>query len=393
MAEEVPIHSGSERWRRQVAALSSFGGRALRSDNLDGLLLDAASLVSDALEVELVKVLEVLPSGKGMLLRAGVNWKPGVVGRATFGTDGGSPGGYALKTAAPVISNDVATEDRFGIPALLVEHGVRSMVNVVIRGAEAPWGVLEVDARRPRRFDEDDVAFLQNYANLLAFAIERVEIQAKLADVAHRRHILLGELQHRVGNMLANIRALARRTRINSPDLDGFAAAFDARLQALARTQTQMTRDPSGTARLRDVLREELQAHGAQEGGRLALAGPDAVLPYRIAQVIGMAFHELATNASKHGALARPEGRIDVTWEVAPIRGGEEMRIRWRERGVAIERPPERRGFGSETIEQSLPYMLGGAAAMVFHEDGLECDIRFPLPLSTAATETGGREP
>ena len=130
--------------RKQVATLACFGGRALRSSNIGELLQEATLLVSDAIEVDLVKVLELLPDGENLLVRAGVNWSPGVVGHATISADGGSAAGHALCTDEPVIS-DLTTESRFNIPTLLVDHGVKSTVNVVIRGDRGPFGVLEVE--------------------------------------------------------------------------------------------------------------------------------------------------------------------------------------------------------------------------------------------------------
>ena len=206
----MPDNGEVERLRKQAMALSHFGGHALRTHDLDALLQEAAKLVSEAMGIELVKVLELLPDRDTMLVRAGVNWNPGVVGHATFGAHRDSPAGYALQENKPVISPDTDLEDRFEIPQLLVDHGVRSMVNVVIRGERAAWGVLEVDSRQRRDFNEDDISFLQNYANLLAAAIERLQTEAELKDAADRGSILLGELQHRVRNMLLNVRTLAR---------------------------------------------------------------------------------------------------------------------------------------------------------------------------------------
>ena len=372
--------SEAAKLRKHLAALSRFGGHALRKKDLDALLQEATELISEALEIDLVKVLELLPDGNTMLLRAGVNWNPGVVGHATFGAHEHSPGGYALQTDQPVISPDVAMEERFEIPNLLLEHGVKSMVNVVIRGQGPAWGVLEVDARRHHEFNEDDISFLQNYANLLASAIERLEADSKLAEAAERRAILLRELQHRVKNMLANVRALAKRTQVSSADLDEFAVAFDARLGALARTQDLLTLGTESDIGIRELLCQELQAHGAQESERVVINGSELSLTSKVAQALGMAFHELATNAGKHGALGRKDGSIAVSWSLEPSSDGEELLIRWRETGVTIKHTPPRRGLGSETIEQGLPYMLGGTSAMTFHPDGLECVIRFPLP-------------
>jgi hypothetical protein len=122
----------------------------------------------------------------------------------------------------PVIS-DVATERRFSTPRLLIERGVQSTVNVVIRGEKGPpFGVLEVDSRQRRSFGQDDIDFLQNYANLLASAVERLDRQQELEQGMKRQQFLFNELQHRVNNMLTTIRAVARRTRAHSPNLDQF---------------------------------------------------------------------------------------------------------------------------------------------------------------------------
>ena len=191
------------------------------------------------------------------------------------------------------------------------------MVNVVIRGERAAWGVLEVDSRQHRDFNEDDISFLQNYANLLAAAIDRLQIEAELKNAADRGSILLGELQHRVRNMLLNVRALARRTLKSSASLEEFAEAFDARLMALARTQELLTQGSAVSIRLEDALRQELKAHGA-DGSRVLLSGPDVRLPPKVVQALGMAFHELATNASKYGALRHDGAQLRVSWRTLP---------------------------------------------------------------------------
>jgi two-component sensor histidine kinase len=365
--------------RKQAIALSHFGMHALQTHDLDGLLQEACRLVSKATGVELVKILELLPGGDSLLVRAGVNWKPGVVGSSTLGAHTDSPAGYALQEDEPVISSDTAKEDRFAIPQVIVEHHVKSMVNVVMRGERGAWGVLEMDAREHRDFTVDDISFLQNYANVLTAAIERLQTEAELKDAAERRSILLGELQHRVRNMLLNVRTLARRTAKMSANLDQFVEAFDARLLALARTQELLTQGSGVRARLEETLRQELKAHGADHGSRVLFAGPDVRLGPKEAQALGMAFHELATNASKYGALSQDGAQLKVSWRTVSGETSDDLEITWRETGVPLEAPPARRGFGSETIERSLPYMLGGKARIDYHPQGVECTIRFPL--------------
>ena len=123
-----PWHE-ADKLRKQVSTLAKFGKCALQSDDVGALLQEATRLVSDALEIDLVKVLELLPDRENLPVRAGVNWDPGVVGHATIPALEGSSAGYALRTGEPVITEDVATETRFAIPPLLTQHGVKSTVN------------------------------------------------------------------------------------------------------------------------------------------------------------------------------------------------------------------------------------------------------------------------
>jgi len=161
-------------------------------------------------------------------------------------------------------------EKRFTIPQLLKDHGVKSTVNVVIPGKKGPYGVFEVDARNHVDFGADDINFLQNYANIVAGAIERYRYNQELADAAHLRNIMFLELQHRLKNMLMNIMAIAGRTRAASNDLDDFMRSFNARLHALARAEQTLSEISSDAVSLDAILVNELEAHGA--------AGSDKVI-------------------------------------------------------------------------------------------------------------------
>src|SRR5437762_2601475 len=115
--DKVPGNSDeADKLRKQVSTLAEFGKGALRVDDVGALLQEATRLVSDAIDVDLVKVLELLPDGDTMLVRAGVSWAPGVVGHATIPAVEGSAAGYALRTGEPVVSENIATETRFEIP-------------------------------------------------------------------------------------------------------------------------------------------------------------------------------------------------------------------------------------------------------------------------------------
>ncbi len=168
---------------RQQSVLAKFGELALRSDDLDEILTEACRLVGEGLGTDLAKVMELQGGGDTLLVRAGVGWKPGVIGIATVTAASGSSEGHVLNTGNPTISSDIEHETRFFYAPFLKENGVRAAVNVIIQGhSSPPFGVLQVDSRETRNFTEDDTKFLGNYANLLAGAVDRCKSIAALAE-------------------------------------------------------------------------------------------------------------------------------------------------------------------------------------------------------------------
>lgn len=200
-------------------------------------------------------------------------------------------------------------------------------------------------------------------------------------ETERRKHsesqkLMIGELQHRVKNILANVQSIATATRRRSNRLEDFMGAFLDRLQSVARTQDLLMRGAQGWADLHEVVAFELAAHGWQEDGRLSITGPDVTLTREQTQAIAMVIHELATNALKYGAFARARGRLDIVWTV----GGQAcLELEWRESGVEINERPKERGFGTGMIESSVKHTLGGDSCLAFEETGVVCRIRFPL--------------
>nr|WP_247887227.1 PAS domain S-box protein [Azospirillum sp. SYSU D00513] len=180
--------------KHQQELLAHFGMVALKSTDVAALLQEATRLCAEGLRTELCKALERVPGPDGedrLLVRAGVGWAPGVVGQAFVGADLASPAGFALKTGEPVISNHLGGETRFRTPQLLAEHGVRRAINVIIRGEEGPFGVLEVDSPQEGKFDMADAAFLQSFANLLGSAIDRARVEAAFHEQSEQQRIML----------------------------------------------------------------------------------------------------------------------------------------------------------------------------------------------------------
>jgi PAS domain S-box-containing protein len=168
---------------RQQAVVAELGLRALANDGLQSLMDNEVASVARTLGVEYVKIVELLPGGEELLMRAGMGWEEGLVGSARESAGLGSQAGYTLLVNEPVIVEDLSTETRFNPPPLVQERGGVSGMTVVIPGREEPFGVLGAHSRSRRTFSEDDVNFLQAVANVLATAIERHETEKKFLEV------------------------------------------------------------------------------------------------------------------------------------------------------------------------------------------------------------------
>ena len=169
---------------QQQTILATFGEFALRSNDLDVILTEACRLVGTALGTDLAKVMQLQDDSETLLVRAGVGWKPGVVGVVTLSAADDTSEGVALKTGEPMISPDIETETRFAYPAFLTDNGVKAVANVLIIGGKdrPPFGILQIDSREPRQFTDDDVVFLRSYANLLAAAVDRLRVMNEVRD-------------------------------------------------------------------------------------------------------------------------------------------------------------------------------------------------------------------
>jgi two-component system CheB/CheR fusion protein len=194
-----------------------------------------------------------------------------------------------------------------------------------------------------------------------------------------RLTMLLGELQHRVRNILGVVRSLVSRTVRSATSLEDLAAALDGRLDTLARTQSVFTRADVSTVDLEDLVRDELVSVAAREE-QLAIEGPRIRLRREAAETFALALHELTTNGVKYGALVEPAGRLSVTWRLLNTPNGPRLSLEWRESGVrALDVRPKRSGFGRELIERGLPYELGASTSLEFVQGGVRATIEVPL--------------
>jgi PAS domain S-box-containing protein len=234
---------------QQQAAVAQLGDVALAGGPLDALFEHSVALVAETLNVEYCTVDELLAENRCLLLRAGVGWREGIVGRATTPVGPESQAGFTLLVGGPVVVYDLRTETRFTSPALLTEHGIVAGMSVVIGTPERPFGVLAAHTTAQRVFTADDVNFLQAAAHLLAVAVARrrgEEARQHLlgraisAQEEERRRVAL-ELHDETGQALSAI-------------LVGLRTAEEATTVEDARLVIRRLRDLAGQT-LRDVGR------------------------------------------------------------------------------------------------------------------------------------------
>jgi PAS domain S-box-containing protein len=214
---------------------------------------------------------------------------------------------------------------------------------------------------------------------------------ASLIDISERkraeeqRELLIHELNHRVKNTLATVQALAAQTLRSASSSAEFTKAFEARLFALSKTHNLLTEGAWGGASLRALLEAEVEPYSHdREAGRFSLAGMhDVHLDPRAAVVLGLAFHELATNAAKYGALSNAAGTVEVIWNLEHAAAEQQLLLHllWAEGGGPPVEPPRRRGFGTRLIERGVVAELGGEVAIEHRPQGLVCEMRVPLEM------------
>lgn len=335
-----------QRLLAQQTALARFGELALHSNDLDEILHDACRLVAEGLGSDLAKVLELQPDGRTLLVRAGTGWRPGVVGVVRVTAEEGSSEGHALETGEPVICPSVAEEKRFRIPRFVIEHGVQSLVNVVVVGTDdrPPYGVLEVDSREQRDFSEADIDFLRTYANMLAAAVDRLRREAELREHAADNERLLRELQHRVKNNLQVIVGLVQLQlrRASQPETQAALMAVSQRVDALRLLHDKLyvsgevDRVDLGSY-LADVAGTLLRFHAAERTGiRLVLEMQRLFVSPEQAAPLGLVVNEFITNSLKY-AFDGDQGSIGLRLEAA--KGGGARLILWDDgKGLPAER-------------------------------------------------------
>ena len=198
-------------------------------------------------------------------------------------------------------------------------------------------------------------------------AMEKAEV--------HQR-TLIEELNHRVKNMLTVVSAMARQTAATSVTAEDFTEKFVRRIDALGRTHSLLSREQWATVQLAEVATESLEPYLLEDKKRVLLDGPSVPVDPKTALALGIVFHELATNAIKHGALSNREGQIAINWA---FRDGDKIGLQWQEQGGPEVTPPSRGGFGSRLIRLEMTHELNGDVELLYEPCGLKVRMEFPL--------------
>lgn len=222
-----------------------------------------------------------------------------------------------------------------------------------------------------------------------------VELSLRLTDEAfterqqanEQQELLIAELNHRVRNILSLIRGLIRQSKpAEGTSIKDFVAQVDRRIHALARAHNQITCDQWGPAPLKSLIDAEAAAYLTSQRDRVHMDGEDVLLNPQAYSAAALVIHELVTNSAKYGSLS-DSGTVSIEWD----RDAEgNLHLRWREVGGPRVVPPNRRGFGTTIIANSIPYDLGGSADVRYAATGLEADFMIPARHVTLAAP--GRE-
>ncbi len=271
--------------------------------------------------------------------------------------------------AFPEAEDRVAVTDAAFRKALAGETTTLGRIAFAIRGRDGGiedswWDCKQQPARSA---DGSIIGVLQHARNVSReMAAERM------------RDAISDEYDHRVRNLLSKVSAIARRTARATDSMQQFIDNFDPRIMAMARAHQLLVEGGWDRIDLTELIRGELAPYDTPKSpvhDAIHVAGPAVILSSRVAQALGMALHELATNAVKYGALGRRGGQLDVNWSVDASTGA--VQLIWLETGVPGTEKPRSSGFGSTIIDRILPSEIGGTVVRDFTGQGLICSSKF----------------
>jgi len=374
---------------RHLQAVAEFGQYALRETDLDALLHEACAQVAKGLGVPYAKVLEYRAEENDVLIRAGVGWRPGVVGSVRAPASRDHAPGLAIQTRQPVVSGNLAADPRFNPTPLFREYRIAALANAPIlleTGLETGvFGVLEVVTPEPHPFSTHEVTFLQNFANLIASVIHRRRSEESLKAALAEREILLRELQHRVKNNLYVVTSLLglQANRIGDSAARRALEEVQHRVHAigLAYGLLQTSQDIShfDLGNYLAALCRTLIGDDKEGGIALALDLEPALVTLQIGVPLGLIVNELVSNSLQH---AFPERRGTISLKVR--RDGEHIALEIADDGQGMAQPAgtrvSRSGSLGLKLVEALALQVQGILTRPPAERGVRYHLTFTVP-------------
>ena len=196
---------------------------------------------------------------------------------------------------------------------------------------------------------------------------------------AERQSLLIRELHHRVKNTLSTVQGLLGASFRNTLSAEEFYRSFSDRIVSLSKTHNLLTEDYWQNASLIEMLQNELGHYDDAAKQRIGLNGPPVELSADVAVPVGMAIHELTTNAAKYGALSVPQGRVEVEWTLTEDGPERQLQLAWTELGGPPVEPPQRKGFGSVLLGRVLTQQCNAVIELDYDRRGVSCKMHIPL--------------
>ena len=382
---------------RQQAAIASFGSFALRQSDLLKVLSEAARVCAEGLGVPFSKVCRYRVAEHDLLIEAGVGWQAGVVGNVVSRADATSPQGRAFSSGEPSICNDLRKDNNFELPAFYAAHGIISTIDVVIKGGDQPYGVLEIDNDEQHDYDQHDIDFLTGFANVLAEAVATSERTAILRTTIEQMKALVGEkdrlldqrkvlaeeLQHRVRNNLQLVYAMLSKQLKDTPDEAGQRGlkAIARRVSTLARVYDHllgaglMTRTTDFGSYLKSLCLNLAEIQAKADTITLTCDSDLLILDLDVVTALGIVVAELVTNSYDH-AFPGSTGTINVSARSAP--GSDDMAtMTISDSGNGFKSDAENKRHGLGLVRRLVEQVRG--TAMFNSDHGAVWTIRFPL--------------
>jgi two-component sensor histidine kinase len=388
VAARASLESELRNRAKQQEALAQLGERALAEPDLERLLNDTVTTVALTLAVDFVKILELLPGGVELLLRAGFGWKTNLIGTVVTSAEPNTHARFTLDSGGPVVTPDYAAETRFEVAAYVKDHNCVSGMTVAIAGRDGrAYGILGVCTAKARPFRGRERSFLAAVANLLAGAIQRRQLE-------QRHELMIREMRHRSGNLFSQLLALFSQTAKNSKSIADLAAKYQARVLALANAHRLITEGGWQSIPIMELLYVVLGPYL----DRVSFSGPNIDLEPDPIFSLSAALHELAANASMHGSLSRPKGQLELRWTVSRTQRGLTLVLDWIEKNGPAARRPRRFGFGTRLIGLVIERQLNGEVQRNFSRSGLAVHMVVPItherwPSAVADAATDGKSP